>query len=106
MSAGLSPPLALGEPPGEEWGQGTAPQTCQTSAASCLHAFVYPQPGVNPAGTKKLLVPGRLGAGGGQVGSPVWLAQQEGDPPKQSLAPHTDTLPPVRFVSIFLTFFL
>lgn len=49
-------------------GQGTAPQTCQTSAASCLHAFVHPQSGANPAGTEKLLlVPARQAGSLGRV---------------------------------------
>lgn len=88
-------------------GQGTAPPTCQASAASCPQAFVHPQSGViqlelTPR-EKLLLVPGRQAGSSGRVvvgrklGAPsgAMLAEQEGDPPKQSPAAQPDTLPPV-----------
>lgn len=72
-----------------------------------LHVLVhlYIQSGANPAGTetnrKTSAGPSRAGwelgldPGGEQAGSPVWLAEREGNPPKQSLVPQPDTLPPV-----------
>lgn len=99
LSVGKSEPIPCTW--GTSWrgiGQGIAPETFLISAALCTHAFVHRQSGANPGGTetnrKTSAGPSYAGwelgqgLGGEQAGSPIWLAEREGDPPKQNLVPH------------------